>query len=124
MNTATNSGNNSNNNSNNTTLDASSALPPSLFQQHDGGVLSSDESGAIYFMGIIDILQVYNTNKRLENFFKGFSHDRKQLSAVDPTLYAERMLQFLMAATQDNDGDNKASNNGNGSSNGNGSKRR
>lgn len=47
-------------------------------------------------MGIIDILQVYNTNKRLENFFKGFSHDRKQLSAVDPSLYAERMVNFLL----------------------------
>ncbi len=50
-------------------------------------------------MGIIDILQLYNTNKRAENFFKGFTNDRKQLSAVDPGLYAERMLEFVMMHT-------------------------
>ncbi len=35
----------------------------------------------------------------MENFFKGFTHDRKQLSAVDPGLYAERMLDFIMLHT-------------------------
>lgn len=35
----------------------------------------------------------------MENFFKGFSEDRKQLSAVSPALYAERMLDFIMLHT-------------------------
>jgi 1-phosphatidylinositol-4-phosphate 5-kinase len=70
---------------------------PSLFNEHCGGIRSANaETQEVYFMGLIDILQVYNTNKRLENFFKGFSHDRRQLSAVDPALYAERMVQFLL----------------------------
>ena len=35
----------------------------------------------------------------MENFFKGFTYDRKQLSAVDPALYADRMLHFIMEHT-------------------------
>jgi hypothetical protein len=49
----------------------------------------------IYFMGIIDILQQYNTVKRVENFFKGFSHDPAMISAVPAIQYAERFVAFL-----------------------------
>ena len=46
-----------------------------LFIHKHGGMLSApDEHGIsseIYFLGIIDILQLYNTSKRAETFFKG-----------------------------------------------------
>lgn len=54
-------------------------------------------------MGIIDILQLYNTGKKMENFFKGFTHDRTQLSAVDPQLYADRMFEFIIKHTDYDD---------------------
>lgn len=70
----------------------------------DGGINSRQvnaESGAemrgseIYFVGVIDILQVYNTSKRLETFFKGFMDDRTQISSVSPPFYAQRFVRFM-----------------------------
>ena len=49
----------------------------------------------IYFAGIIDILQQYNHVKTVENFFKGFVHDRNEISAVPAQQYAERFVEFL-----------------------------
>ncbi len=49
----------------------------------------------IYYIGIIDILQLYNTRKVAENFFKGFTHDRHEISAVNPVEYATRFLSFI-----------------------------
>eukprot|EP00752_Nemacystus_decipiens_P001652 g1605.t1 len=50
-----------------------------LRYRSDGGV-NSEVDGArgkdIYFMGIIDILQQYNTRKHAETFWKSLSHDR------------------------------------------------
>ena len=48
----------------------------SLFNSYYGGIKSTPETCEVYFMGIIDILQVYNASKQMENFFKGFTHDR------------------------------------------------
>ena len=55
----------------------------------------SETGGAIYFMGIIDILQQYNSKKTMETFFKGFKHDAQKISAVDPRYYAERFIEFI-----------------------------
>lgn len=68
--------------------------------REDGGINSRSPDGKIrepdiYFAGIIDILQQYNHVKRVENFFKGFSHDRHQISAVPAEEYAERFIKFL-----------------------------
>ena len=49
----------------------------------------------IYFAGVIDILQQYNHVKTVENFFKGFVHDRDQISAVPAQQYADRFIEFL-----------------------------
>ena len=49
----------------------------------------------IYFMGIIDILQQYNTRKQSETFFKGLMHNSKEISCVHPDLYGERFLLFV-----------------------------
>uniref|UniRef100_A0A7S1CBN6 PIPK domain-containing protein n=1 Tax=Bicosoecida sp. CB-2014 TaxID=1486930 RepID=A0A7S1CBN6_9STRA len=56
----------------------------------DGG--PADE---IYFMGIIDILQQYDTKKTLETFFKSFVHKTLGISSVDPNVYAERFVRFM-----------------------------
>lgn len=75
----------------------------SIFQSYDGGLLSPNptppNTEEIYYLGIIDILQKYNTSKRMENLFKGFTHKRSELSSVDPALYADRMVQFIMNIT-------------------------
>jgi len=47
--------------------------------------------------GVIDILQQYNLHKRAENFIKGFSNDRRQISAVDSITYASRFVAFFDA---------------------------
>lgn len=54
-----------------------------------------DDHQVIYFMGIIDFLQHYNTNKRVETLAKGVVNDRKQISSVKPTFYAKRLVQFI-----------------------------
>jgi hypothetical protein len=70
-----------------------------VFVMDQGGILARDSSGSkkdeIYFMGIIDVLQQYNNKKAAENFFKGFKHDRKEISAVNPKWYAERFVNFM-----------------------------
>ena len=48
----------------------------------------------IYCLGIIDYLQKYNFSKEIEHKFKRIIHDERA-SAVDPTLYSIRMMNFL-----------------------------
>ena len=60
----------------------------------DGG-MESDNRQEIYFCGVIDILQQYNTRKRAETFFKGFAANNKQISCVHPEWYGDRFLQFM-----------------------------
>ena len=47
-----------------------------------------------YYMGIIDFLQEWNINKRLERFFKiNFrGADPEGLSAIQPDIYRERYV--------------------------------
>ena len=65
----------------------------------DGGVdgifACGGKSDEIYFSGIIDILQQYNSRKRAETFFKGLMFDTKQISCVDPKWYSERFIQYM-----------------------------
>mmetsp|Transcript_30864 Transcript_30864/g.30358 ORF Transcript_30864/g.30358 Transcript_30864/m.30358 type:complete len:178 (-) Transcript_30864:181-714(-) len=51
----------------------------------------------IYHIAIIDYLQEFDLNKRLESFTKIhiLSRDRNQISAVDPHLYCSRFLSFM-----------------------------
>lgn len=50
---------------------------------------------AVYFMGIIDILQQYNLRKTGESFLRGLVHKRSEVSAVSPAMYATRFVEFL-----------------------------
>ncbi len=83
-----------------------------------GGCSSQNQDGSegdeVYYMGLIDYLQVYNARKVAENVFKSMvhdgrcvlaaaaalravcvQHDRREISAVNPNFYAERLVAFL-----------------------------
>ncbi|KAI4332989.1 hypothetical protein L6164_017847 [Bauhinia variegata] len=49
----------------------------------------------IIFFGIIDILQEYDINKKLEHAYKSFHYDPSSISAVDPRLYSKRFRDFI-----------------------------
>ena len=71
----------------------------------DGGIESVKRSsldgsgksvkGDIFYCGVIDILQQYNTRKRAETFFKGFTVSSSQISCVHPDAYGKRFLDFI-----------------------------
>ena len=50
---------------------------------------------AIYFMGIIDILQQYDLRKRAEHALKVLYQPADGISAVDPAAYGKRFVRFL-----------------------------
>jgi hypothetical protein len=70
----------------------------------DGGCAGQYEDGTpngeIYFMGIIDILQVWNAQKKAEKIAKVYLQRRAALdiSAAEPAVYAERFKRFVADA--------------------------
>lgn len=50
---------------------------------------------AIYYVGIIDILQQYNRHKKLEHFVKSLVDDPEAISSVHPDFYSRRFNRFL-----------------------------
>jgi len=68
------------------------------FQRTHGGTLSKpldDGKREIYFLGIIDLLQKWNSKKQVESLFKGITNNRSQISAVEPKVYAKRFYDFV-----------------------------
>jgi len=59
-----------------------------------GHLVDGAEDVVVYF-GIIDILQEYNIQKKLEHRFKSIAVDGNTISAVDPGLYAQRFIRFM-----------------------------
>lgn len=49
----------------------------------------------VLYLGIIDILQEYNMTKKIEHAYKSMQFDSVKISAVDPTFYSERFLEFI-----------------------------
>jgi 1-phosphatidylinositol-4-phosphate 5-kinase len=63
--------------------------------REDGGIESSDKK-CIYYAGIIDILQPYNTLKWGETVVKKVQGNSEQeISCVDPETYGNRFVKFL-----------------------------
>jgi len=61
----------------------------------EGGILSTtDGRSELFYFGIIDFLQEWDWNKKLERFFKGFWYlnNISGISSVDPEFYAERFM--------------------------------
>ncbi|CAN1275971.1 Phosphatidylinositol 4-phosphate 5-kinase 9 [Linum perenne] len=52
----------------------------------------------VLYLGIIDILQEYNMTKKIEHAYKSFQFDSLSISAVDPTFYSKRFLEFIQKA--------------------------
>ena len=49
----------------------------------------------VLYLGIIDILQEYNMSKKIEHAYKSLQFDSLSISAVDPTFYSQRFLEFI-----------------------------
>mmetsp|Transcript_21043 Transcript_21043/g.32100 ORF Transcript_21043/g.32100 Transcript_21043/m.32100 type:complete len:1001 (-) Transcript_21043:140-3142(-) len=57
----------------------------------------------IYFVGIIDILQQFNSRKRVEARWRTLQVGREGASCVHPQLYADRFMRFFDEYTQRRD---------------------
>lgn len=59
-------------------------------------IFKSQKQKYIYCIGLIDYLQEFNMSKFLENKYKGllYGEEIKNVSAVDPVMYANRMVDF------------------------------
>jgi len=55
----------------------------------------------VYHLGIIDILQKYDSKKKIAGFAKSFRHSRKELSTVHPKSYASRFVKFFESAVSE-----------------------
>ena len=70
-----------------------------FFTEDDGGVASVNEDGRegneVYYLGIIDILQVYNTRKSLEYMVKAVTINANAVSVAPPKYYADRFLHAI-----------------------------
>ncbi len=74
--------------------------PPSLFTAYRGGLRATVVEGpGVYYLGIIDVLQTWTLEKRLENWFKSrvLCQDTSGLSAVAPPYYAKRFRERVLA---------------------------
>ncbi|BFG38788.1 hypothetical protein CerSpe_250620 [Prunus speciosa] len=49
----------------------------------------------VLYLGIIDILQDYSMGKKIEHAYKSLQFDSLSISAVDPTFYSHRFLEFI-----------------------------
>eukprot|EP01032_Pedospumella_encystans_P012007 gene12007-13921_t len=89
-------------NADGSTLDGTDMPIPevgTVFQSYYGGIPAARGTDEIYFMGIIDILQLYNLGKRTETFYKGLFADKKIQSSIRPNKYSKRMLEFILKHT-------------------------
>lgn len=49
----------------------------------------------VLYLGMIDILQVYNVRKKAEHAYKALQFDPLTISVVEPKLYSRRFINFL-----------------------------
>ncbi|XP_078440702.1 phosphatidyl inositol monophosphate 5 kinase [Wolffia australiana] len=56
----------------------------------------------VLYLGIIDILQEYNTSKKIEHAYKSLKFDSLSISAVDPLHYSSRFLSFIQRVFPEN----------------------
>ncbi|CAM9478500.1 unnamed protein product [Ectocarpus sp. 6 AP-2014] len=67
----------------------------------DGGIDSEGDQDPkeIYWLGVIDVLQVYTNMKHAETWYKAIGRVKNELSCVDPALYCERFISFMEETT-------------------------
>jgi hypothetical protein len=59
-------------------------------------IVKSNNKKYIYIFGLIDYLQKFNVAKFLENKSILYGNEIKYVSAVDPIIHSERMLNFAI----------------------------
>ncbi|KAL3642625.1 hypothetical protein CASFOL_013440 [Castilleja foliolosa] len=62
---------------------------------NDGTEMFHEVYDVVLYLGIIDILQEYNMSKKIERAYKSMQFDPLSISAVDPTFYSDRFLEFI-----------------------------
>ncbi len=68
----------------------------SEFMRHDGGILGvRNNHRVLYYVGVIDILTVYNWKKRGECWLKSLKWDKNEISSVSPKRYARRFMDYM-----------------------------
>lgn len=73
----------------------------SRFMTHDGGILGERNGHRVlYYVGIIDILTIYNWRKRGECWLKSLKYDKNEISAVSPKRYARRFVKYMNDAIE------------------------
>ena len=70
-----------------------------IFTKADDLIIHDEGQDEVYHMGIIDILQQYDTKKSLETLFKSIVHKKDTISSVNPRQYGERFIRFLADIT-------------------------
>jgi len=58
-------------------------------------IITSINFDEIYFIGIIDFLQIWNLKKKLESRVKSITIEKNSLSALPPSEYSERFVEFM-----------------------------
>ncbi|KAI5302820.1 Phosphatidylinositol-4-phosphate 5-kinase, partial [Ascosphaera pollenicola] len=75
-----------------------------VFYSEEGGFRATNQAGdaigEIYYLGIIDCLTTYGVVKKAENFWKGLSHNRNEISPIPPVSYANRFIEFIEHITK------------------------
>ncbi|KAI8988816.1 hypothetical protein BDB01DRAFT_719107 [Pilobolus umbonatus] len=81
------------------------------FYSDEGGFRGTDEVDrplpVLYSLGIIDILTPYDLKKKSEHVYKSITQDKKAISAVRPTQYGKRFLDFMTDAVLEHNEDIK-----------------
>ncbi|KAK5172882.1 Phosphatidylinositol-4-phosphate 5-kinase [Saxophila tyrrhenica] len=76
------------------------------FYTDDGGIRATNSDGTpsstVYYLGIIDCLTRYNTVKKLEHLWKGFTAGKEEpkISPLPPQRYGDRFVNFIKRITK------------------------
>ncbi|CAO0793077.1 unnamed protein product [Mucor circinelloides] len=80
-----------------------------VFYADEGGLQGTDEVDrplpVLYSLGIIDILTPYDMKKKSEHVYKSLTQDKNAISAVKPTQYGRRFLEFMAVAVLEHNED-------------------
>lgn len=80
-----------------------------VFYSDEGGLQATDELDrplpVLYSLGIIDILTPYDMKKKSEHAYKSLTQDKYAISAVKPTQYGKRFLEFMACAVLEHNDD-------------------
>lgn len=81
-----------------------SGAPGACLRSEDGGMrslpINTDEDSSTtredtYYLGLVDVLQTFNSSKKVEHFVKGMIHDRSKISIIPPDDFAKRLTSFV-----------------------------